>query len=637
MSIESNRPLPVAFEFRAGQQVEHQGRHRTIVSQLALSLFLVEDVETQERVQAHVDSIRIWRGNPTQVTPKVPDLATIPQEKIDLGIKRQAAIKGLLAMKYRTRGDVKIVGEELGLSVSQLYALMKRYESEGGWTCLTPHLLIRKPRAKRLPKLAEEIIQEAIDALYLDRHQAAAQEIVSEAQRRCKSAGLKPPAPNSIRARIRARDAKAVVEARQGKKAARDRFGPVLGPYDEPRWPLQRIAIDHTVADLFVVDEESRLPIARPILTLMIDEFSRAVVGMHLSLYPPSTLSVALALTHGILPKSAFLKKHEIAAPWEICGLPNALFTDNAAEFDSRGLAAGCARYDIEGQFRPLGRPHFGGRIERLIGTVMGRLKLMPGATMRSVAERGDEYDPEKAAAYTLAEAETRIATEILEVYHRTVHGGTGVAPLKLYEFGVLGDDKTPGRGLPRMPTDPQRLLIDFLPLERRTIQDYGIQLDFLRYHSPVLRAFHRQEHKKEQFVVRYDPRDLSRVFLFNPEDGEYLEIPRANAHFPAVALWEVKAAIKHLKEAGADPDDEAAIHRAIERMRRMDEDAIEKSKRARRNVELRRLDRLSRLPPAKREPPPAQVASDTPGADPNTPAAAPARRIRPITDVEAW
>jgi len=86
--------------------------------------------------------------------------------------------------------------------------------------------------------------------------------------------------------------------------------------------------------------------------------------------------------------------------PWPVCGLPQCLHLDNAKEFRSDALTRGAAQYDIELQYRPPVTPHRGGYIERLIGTVMGAHRLLPGATGHSVAERGP--DPEVTAAMTL-------------------------------------------------------------------------------------------------------------------------------------------------------------------------------------------------------------------------------------------
>ncbi len=640
---ELARPLPNRFKLKPGIDVGYQGKHHVIIAQIDVHLFLVENQETQERYQAEVTKLTYW-VDPGVARRKVPDLATISEQKIAIGLKRQEKIEGLLRLQYRTRQDVQYVADELQLSVPSLYRLMKQYQNEGSWTCLVPHIERSKPRRKRLDPAVEGIVQTVISELYLTRNQVPLSDVVKEARIRCQRAGLRPPAPNSVRDRAKARDARDVMAARKGAKAAKARFDPVYGAHDPARWPLQRVQIDHTVADVFVVDDEVRQSVARPILTIVFDEFSRCVLGFHLSLRAPSTLSVALALTQAILPKDDYLRQLQLDLPWPMFGLMEQLFTDNAAEFDSRGLIVGCRQYVIHHEFRPLGEPHFGGRIERYIGTMMGKIRLMPGATMNSVAERGKGYDPEEHAAYTLKEAEKRIAMQILGEYHHTEHSELGVTPLKAYRFGILGDDCTPGRGQPDVVTDPQRLLLDFLPLERRSVQDYGIQIERTRYHAPILRALLRNGKPHHLYVVRYDPRDMRQVYLYTEEDGEYHLIPREKSHLPPVALWEVKAAIQRLKSAGQDLQDENAVYRTILNMRQMDQDAIKKSKRARRNVEQRRHDaEVQNAPPllTARAPAAAQVSASTaPIVDDAAPGGGedePRRKVRPIADVESW
>jgi len=61
--------------------------------------------------------------------------------------------------------------------------------------------------------------------------------------------------------------------------------------------------IDHTFVDVIVVDQEQRLPIGRPWLTLAIDVATRMVAGFHISLWAPSTVSLCLALSHAVLAK----------------------------------------------------------------------------------------------------------------------------------------------------------------------------------------------------------------------------------------------------------------------------------------------------------------------------------------------
>jgi putative transposase len=168
--------------------------------------------------------------------------------------------------------------------------------------------------------------------------------------------------------------------------------------------PLELFQIDHTPVDVIVVDEQDRLPVGRP-WALVIDVGSRVAAGFCVSIDDPSTLSVARALTHAVTPKDKWLFERGVDVEWPVAGIPKALHLDNAKEFESSALVRGCQEYGIELKYRPPGRPHFGGHVERLIGTMMGAVHLLPGTTFSNVRQKG-ECKSETAASLTLAELE---------------------------------------------------------------------------------------------------------------------------------------------------------------------------------------------------------------------------------------
>ncbi len=69
--------------------------------------------------------------------------------------------------------------------------------------------------------------------------------------------------------------------------------------------PLQYVFADHCLIDVFIVDEETRSKLDRLWVTLLIDAYTRSIVGYALRYESPGTLSIQGALKHGLWPKES--------------------------------------------------------------------------------------------------------------------------------------------------------------------------------------------------------------------------------------------------------------------------------------------------------------------------------------------
>jgi putative transposase len=231
--------------------------------------------------------------------------------------------------------------------------------------------------------------------------------------------------------------------------------------------------IDHTLLAIIVVDDVERKPIGRPWITVLIDVWSRMVLGSYVSLDPPGTIGTALCIAHASLPKERWLAEHGIDAVWPCWGFVQRIHVDNAKEFRGHTLRRACKEYGIGLEFRPVKKPEYGGHIERLMGTVAAEIHALPGTTFSSPDERG-EYDSEGKAVFTLAELEVWLATWITQVYHQRLHRGIQRKPLALWEEGIRGTKERPGIGVPSRIVDEARLRIDLMPFFERTVQQQG-------------------------------------------------------------------------------------------------------------------------------------------------------------------
>jgi putative transposase len=129
---------------------------------------------------------------------------------------------------------------------------------------------------------------------------------------------------------------------------------------------------------------------------------------------------------------------------------------------------------------------------------------------------------------------------------------------------------------------DGKGFLVDFLPVLERRIGRTGFVLDHIAYYSDILKPWIANRQRFQKFIIRRDPRDLSRIWVLDPSSKQYLEISYRSLSNPAVTLWEHRKALEKLREDGRDSVDEATIFRMIEKMREIVNVAGAESKRAR-------------------------------------------------------
>lgn len=242
--------------------------------------------------------------------------------------------------------------------------------------------------------------------------------------------------------------------------------------------------------------------------------------------------------------------------------------------------------------------------------------------TRSNVEQKGD-YDSEGRAIMTRAELEKWFTIYVAKVYANTFHRGIKTTPLAKYKEGILGTDDRPGIGLPDRVAEPTAFMLDFMPFEERTIQEYGVAIDHIYYWDDALRPWiHARDpedsRRPRKFTFRIIPRDMREIYFRDPASNTYIAIPYRDRTRPPVSRWEIQAAEKRLREAGYAQVDEVLIFQAVEEMRRLEQESEHKTKKARRAREMRhRPPRHPCATPAKPGPKKTSSSAVTiPGTD---------------------
>jgi putative transposase len=182
--------------------------------------------------------------------------------------------------------------------------------------------------------------------------------------------------------------------------------------------------------------------------------------------------------------------------------------------------------------------------------------------------------------------------------------------------------------GVPAVVTRALAFLVDFLPIIRRTLTRTGFVIDHIHYYADALKPWIARRDRLPAFLIRRDPRDISRIWVLEPEGQHYLEIPYRTLSHPAVTLWEQRQALTKLRQQGREQVDESALFRMIGQMREIVTTAQKATRKARRDAD-RRQHLKSTEQPVKTTPP-----ADTDMADPQADNQPPAK---PFDQIEEW
>jgi putative transposase len=448
---------------------------------------------------------------------------------------------------------------------------LDRYRENPGVTVLVPQRRGPPLGQRRLSVGHENIVTDAIDAWASRTERLPLSWIIEECARRCKVALLPAPSRGAVVTRLRDRGISTLRDGRDVNVAS--------GAVRPPRAinPLDIVQIDHTLVDIMVVDEVQRESMGRPWVTVAFDIATRVVLGFVLSLNPPSATSVGLALAMAGLPKDRWLKGQGLKIRWAPHGIPKVVHLDNAAEFHGLALKRGCERYGIRLEYRPPGRPQFGGHIERYLGTLMRRIHGLPGTTMSNPTQRG-KYPSEAKASMTMVELGLWIALEIAGRYHQQIHRGIHAVPALVWDRAIKHRRRS-------VIDDPTRFTIDFMPAETRRITKNGFQLGLIRYWDPLLTQMFPVG---TRVLVRYDPRDLSKVFVPSTEGKAYLDVPYADLRRPPITRAELEHARTILTLKGERHPTEDQIFATTLAQRRLEDASRQRTRQARRNASRR-------------------------------------------------
>ncbi|NEQ20345.1 MAG: DDE-type integrase/transposase/recombinase [Microcoleus sp. SIO2G3] len=353
-------------------------------------------------------------------------------------------------------------------------------------------------------------------------------------------------------------------------------------------WSNQVWQVDHTPADVLVVDQTGAL-LGRPWLTIVVDTYSRCVMGMHLGFDAPSAAVVCLALRHAILPKS-YSASYQLHQAWDAYGLPQHLYTDGGKDFRSTHLEQVTTALGIGLHRRR--RPSDGGIVERPFGTFNTEFfSSLPGYTSSNVVDRSPTAEAE--ACLSLRQLEQLLVRYVVDNYNQTIDARmNNQTRIERWESGRIAQLSLLG---------DRDLDLCLMRRDRRSVYRNGyVQFANLVYQGELLGGY-----AGESVLIRYDPSDITTIWIYQQQGDREVFLVRAHAQgweTETLAYAEAQAISRRLRSAGKALSNQSMLNEVRDR-----DFAIEKAGRQHRQNRSAQSAAVPKPVPVKL-PPPASI-----------------------------
>ncbi|STE48086.1 Tn7-like transposition protein TnsB [Escherichia coli] len=341
--------------------------------------------------------------------------------------------------------------------------------------------------------------------------------------------------------------------------------------------PGYRYQIDATIADIYLVSEHDRsLIVGRPVVYMVIDVFSRMVVGMYVGFEGPSWVSAMVALANTVADKVEYCRQYGVeidASDWPVKGLPDVVLADKG-ELNGTKVEAFSQAFGVRIENAPARRGDAKGIVERYFRTVQERFKpYASGVVEDTTSRKRGGHDYRLDASLTLPEFTQIIIAGIL--YHNNFHtlskydrtsgmpGDLPAIPVMLWNWGLANLTG-------RLRTAPEELVrINLLPHESATVSELGIRLFGCFYTcQEAIREgwFHRGQGRRPTGVtVAYDPRSADHIYLRpsnSLKDYWVCELADRSRRFRGMTFWDVWLLSREERRSDTNAAAEALVER---------------------------------------------------------------------------
>jgi putative transposase len=421
--------------------------------------------------------------------------------------------------------------ETCGFKSSTLYKAHLQVRKQGGdFRCIFPQFTNRGGGGKkRLDEKIEEVINRVLEIarkpefglIRPARIYPLIEGSILQLQRAEPNERYTIPSLQTITRRINEHFSAYEIEVRKyGKKQADKKFRQD-GMRIRAARPLDVVEFDDKDTGCFLIDDSTGLPWGRAHLTAGIDQATFSILGMHISEFPRSQHSAWAAFENAIYPKDpAHSDFANCLQRWEPYGHIGTVLLDNASYNSTLDFQASVLEYGAEIEFSKPHHPTNKSDIEHFNHMLMDDFVTnIPGW----VGEKGDRgalnFAMDK-AIFSITEFKRAFNAWVTDDYSNKIKTAIGKSPREAWAESF--SEMPPY--LPRKM--PQISLAGTVRQTLRPRDSGGMLRKALRYQSDELRELTKVVGKRNDYVIRYHPYDLSFILVHDPRSGHYARVP---------------------------------------------------------------------------------------------------------------
>ncbi|WP_250435079.1 transposase family protein [Caballeronia sp. ATUFL_F2_KS9A] len=290
--------------------------------------------------------------------------------------------------------------------------------------------------------------------------------------------------------------------------------------------PLERVEMDHTPLDLYVIDDVHGIPLGRPTLTLMVCTYSAYITGFYISFEGESLARIVRTIKIAIQPKDAITSAAKLKNRWHAEGLWETLVVDNAAAYHSSKLKEIANDLGINVENCPVRMPWFKPVVERYIGEACRQLP--PQGRPRPAGRNADPIDPNVTACVTFNDLCEGILRWVVDVHPFQIHCQKLSRPIDLFLEGL---EKCPAPSF----VDNYSSLNVIAGISREvTVRQNGVWLSYITYTNDALFELRNEVNVNFKTTVKFDPHDLGEIYVLHPKRKLWFRVQAKDQKYAA-------------------------------------------------------------------------------------------------------